>query len=328
MRSATSQTCGMLWLIRMIDRPLSRSCLTMSSTMPDSLTPRAAVGSSRTTTLLPNAAARATATAWRWPPERVSTAWLMFWMVWMPRSCTDCPARFSMPFLSSIRSTEPERALATLLAGEVEVARDVERGDDGQLLVDRLDAGLAGVLRLLEVDRLPVQRDLAGVGDVGPGQALDQRRLAGTVVTDDRQHLAGVEVEVDPVEADDAAEGDDELAGREDRLLGVDVLLACGDAAVGDLERAGAHAFTFLIHWSMATATMTRMPVARTRHCWSTPIWESPNAKRLDDERTDEGADEATSATEEAGATDDDGGDAGQVGVREPRWGWPLRHVR
>src|SRR6185295_18171725 len=91
--------------------------------------------------------------------------------------------------------------------------------------------------------------------------------------------LTGVEVEVDAVETDHAAEGDDELPGGQDRVLAVDVLLAGRDAPVGDVQRGRDHAFTFLIHWSTATATMTRMPVARTRHCWSTPIWESPNCR-------------------------------------------------
>ncbi len=36
-------------------------------------------------TFEPNAAARATAT-WRCPPDSVSTAWLMFWMVMSPSS--------------------------------------------------------------------------------------------------------------------------------------------------------------------------------------------------------------------------------------------------
>ena len=202
----------------------------------------------------------------------------MFWMVWMPRFCTESPGALLHALLVEHPQHRAERSLATLLAGEVEVARDVERRDDRQLLVDGLDAGLAGVLRLLEVHRLPVHRDLAGVGDVRAGEALDEGRLAGAVVTDDREDLTGVEVEVDPVEADDAAEGDDELAGRQDRVLAVDVFLAGGDAPVGDVAGwTRAHAFTFLIHWSTATATMTRMPVARTRHCWSTPIWESPN---------------------------------------------------
>ena len=43
-----------------------------------SFTPRAAVGSSKMMTFDPNAAARATATPWRCPPESVSTAWLIF----------------------------------------------------------------------------------------------------------------------------------------------------------------------------------------------------------------------------------------------------------
>ena len=45
--------------------------------LADSFTPSAVVGSSRMTTRLPKAAARATATAWRWPPDSVSTAWVM-----------------------------------------------------------------------------------------------------------------------------------------------------------------------------------------------------------------------------------------------------------
>ena len=81
-------------------------------------------------------------------------------------------------------------------------------GDDGQRLVDGLDAGRPGVLRAFwNVHRLAVQQDLPASGHERPGQALDQRRLAGAVVADDREHLAGEQVEVDAVEADDAAEG-------------------------------------------------------------------------------------------------------------------------
>ena len=39
------------------------------STLPDSRAPSADVGSSRITIRLPNAIARAHATAWRWPPD-------------------------------------------------------------------------------------------------------------------------------------------------------------------------------------------------------------------------------------------------------------------
>src|SRR5439155_20129636 len=81
MRSATSKTFGMLWLIRITGRPRSRRSRISFRTWPVSRTPRAAVGSSRMMTLLPNAAARATATACRWPPDSVSTAWVISWSV-------------------------------------------------------------------------------------------------------------------------------------------------------------------------------------------------------------------------------------------------------
>jgi hypothetical protein len=64
MRSATSNTCGMLWLIRITGRPFSRTRWISSSTLADSLTPSAAVGSSMITTCRANAAARATARSW------------------------------------------------------------------------------------------------------------------------------------------------------------------------------------------------------------------------------------------------------------------------
>ena len=58
-------------------------------------------------TLLLKAAARATATAWRWPPERLSTAWPMFCRVPMPSELIWSFACLRIPAPSSIRSTEP-----------------------------------------------------------------------------------------------------------------------------------------------------------------------------------------------------------------------------
>ena len=109
-----------------------------------------------------------------------------------------------------------------LFTAEEQVAGDVQCRRDGEGLVDGLDAGVAGVHRGLEVRRLPVQEDLAGVHGQGSGQRLDQGGLPGPVVADDGQHLAGVQVEVDAIEADDPAEGLDQAAGLQDRLAGVD----------------------------------------------------------------------------------------------------------
>ena len=106
MRSAISNTCGMLWLIRITGRPLSRTRLMSSSTCPDSRTPSAAVGSSMITSLRAHAAARATATPWRWPPESVSTAWLMDRMP-ICRLFICLSASSFMPLWSSMRNTLP-----------------------------------------------------------------------------------------------------------------------------------------------------------------------------------------------------------------------------
>src|SRR5581483_9424439 len=59
MRSASSKTCGMSWLIRITGRPRSRTRRIRSITWPVSLTPRAAVGSSMITSRRAHVAARA-----------------------------------------------------------------------------------------------------------------------------------------------------------------------------------------------------------------------------------------------------------------------------
>ena len=61
--------------------------------------------------------------------------------------------------------------------------------------------------------------------------ALDQRRLAGAVVAEQREHLAAPNVEVDAVERGDGAEALRRAADRERRSGGAHRnLAACGDA--------------------------------------------------------------------------------------------------
>src|SRR5437764_4238301 len=68
-RSATSRTSGMLWLMYTTEIPRSATRRITSWTCRRCNTPRAAVGSSRSTTLDAHTTDRATATAWRWPPD-------------------------------------------------------------------------------------------------------------------------------------------------------------------------------------------------------------------------------------------------------------------
>ena len=63
----------MLWLIRITASPRSASRRTSRSTCSVWATPSAAVGSSRTTSLEFHSTARAMATVWRCPPERLAT---------------------------------------------------------------------------------------------------------------------------------------------------------------------------------------------------------------------------------------------------------------
>src|SRR6187431_2163671 len=113
-----------------------------------------------------------------------------------------------------------------------------------------------------------VEQQLTLVGDVCTGQAFDQGGLAGPVVADDRQHLPCVKLKADPVQPDHSSECLHEALGLEYRNTG---------GGLGGLDRVfdEAHLRTFLIHWSTATATMTRMPIASVWYRPSTPARNS-----------------------------------------------------
>ena len=154
-----------------------------------------------------------------------------------------------------------QRALVPDLAAEVEVAGDIQGGGDREGLVHGLDPGLPGIGGALELDPGPVQHDLALIRAHRAGQALDQRGLAGAVVADDGQHLARVQLQAHPGQPDHVAERLDQAARFECRRA-----RPGGHAVAARVGRVylGTHRLTFLIHWSSATATMTRMPSAST----------------------------------------------------------------
>ena len=94
------------------------------------------------------------------------------------------------------RLLKPEEEVPDL-AAEVHVLDDVEVVAQREILVHDLDPELGRVLRAVDRDRLAVEEDLAGVVAVDAGDALDERRLAGAVVADERHDLAGPHLEVD-----------------------------------------------------------------------------------------------------------------------------------
>ena len=188
------------------------------STLPDSLTPSAAVGSSMMMTRLPKAAARATATPWRWPPDSVSTAWLMSWMVSSPSLLSSAARVVAHPLEVQHPEDRPADARPASFAAQEQVGGDIQGRAHGQGLVDRLDAGGLGVVGRLELDRLAIQQDLALIGDDRAREALDERRLARAVIADDTQHLARIEVEVGVVECHDPPVRLDQVPALQDRL--------------------------------------------------------------------------------------------------------------
>src|SRR4029450_5888557 len=85
---------------------------------------------------------------------------------------------------------------------------------EARVLVDGLDAELAGRDGVRDGDLVALEPDLAAVGGQGARQDLDQRALAGPVVAAQRRHLARVDGEVDAPQRPDAAEA----LGDADRL--------------------------------------------------------------------------------------------------------------
>lgn len=145
-----------------------------------------------------------------------------------------------------MRRALPRKPGRLQLAPEEHVGGDVHRGGDGQVLVDGLDAVLPGALRPCEPDGLAVQPDLALVRGDRTGESLDQAGLAGAVVADDGEDLAGQQVEVGAVDGGDMAVPLDQAAGLEH---GCDV--------------GGAHRAFLREIWSTVTARITRTPVIR-----------------------------------------------------------------
>ena len=78
---------------------------------------------------------------------------------------------------------------------------------------------VAGIARASEMDRLAVEDERALARRVEAGENLHQRRLAGAIVADDAQDLAGIDVEIHIAQRGDGAEIFVDAAGLETRDL-------------------------------------------------------------------------------------------------------------
>ena len=96
----------------------------------------------------------------------------------------------------------PER-----LPAKQEVARDIDRVAERQVLINHLDPLTARIRGRRETDFTAIEKNAAGIGNDGAGQDLAERRFSGAVVADQPENLARPQHEVDAIKGLDGAEG-------------------------------------------------------------------------------------------------------------------------
>jgi hypothetical protein len=98
-----------------------------------------------------------------------------------------------------------------------DVLRDAEVGEQRRLLVDHGDAGVARVVRRVEVDRLTVDEHVAGVAADDAAEHFDERRLAGAVLAHERADLTRTHRDVAVAQRADGPVGLRRVAQLQDR---------------------------------------------------------------------------------------------------------------
>src|SRR5271170_1886831 len=137
------------------------------------------------------------------------------------------------------------------LPAEEHVVGNRKRRGQREVLIDGLDARLAGIDRRLEIHNLSAEPDFAGVRNHRAAERLYESGFPRAVVADHGKDLVRIEIEVGVIERSHTAVALDELSP--------------------DQNGFDAHFETLRIHWSRATATMIRTPMANSCHSTSSP---------------------------------------------------------
>ena len=103
------------------------------------------------------------------------------------------PSSSSARRCRSRQSTRPQRPVRS--SAERDVLRDRQLAEQRGLLIDRRDAERLRGRGREPRERLAIERDLTGVRLHRAGEDLDERRLAGAVLADERVDLAGAQLE-------------------------------------------------------------------------------------------------------------------------------------
>ena len=122
----------------------------------------------------------------------ISTAcWAATANVLAGRPRVDVDVQGAQDLVGLVVHPPPAHDLSTVAMADEDVLGDAEVGEDHWLLVDGDDPAGLGVGGRAQLDGLTVDLNRPLVGLVDPRHHLDQRRLAGAVLTDEGVHLAG-----------------------------------------------------------------------------------------------------------------------------------------
>ena len=218
-RSAASTTSRSRWVISTTARPSSASRRVTPSKRSASASVSTAVGSSsrRTSRIGVEGAQQLEALALADRHRRHGGGRI------------DVEARVvSASAVRSAAAPRSRRSPCSLGPEEQEVVDGDHRRHEGEVLLHEGHAALDGLPRRGRGVSLARPEDLAGVVPVESTEDAHQRRLARPVLAEDRQHLAGADVQVDVAErlhVAEAARDTDHLQG------GLDSRLHCGGPA-------------------------------------------------------------------------------------------------
>ncbi len=87
-----------------------------------------------------------------------------------------------------------------------DIRTDIKIVGQRQVLIDRLDPVPARVDRTREINALSFKTNLTAVRMIDAGYTLDQRRLAGAIVAEERHDFTRIDIQVDVVDGDQPAE--------------------------------------------------------------------------------------------------------------------------
>ena len=213
MRSQTWRMSVKRWLIIRIETPRALNCPIRPMRTRIFSLESAAVGSSRSSRRGWNWRARATATSWRWPPDKRADDAVRL------EVGAELAHDLARRLLHRRPVEELERAEAPPpLAAEKDIGGNIEIAAEREVLVDHLDAGGAGIERAAEATSRPSKRMVPVGRRVEAGQDFHQRRLAGAVVADQPDSLGRADREIDAVEGDNGSESLGDFRQLEQRL--------------------------------------------------------------------------------------------------------------